>query len=397
METHQTYLTRAQRIIRKAMNTFIRIFSIVCGLHIVGLGLILLQPGCQLSRQAPPPDPSITKPSAPMAANPGPRHATPGRQAPRVVTPPRFEPMRPSSTTAPSSVADAFNADVDILEPLPLAGVPEAAPVRANNIHEVKRGDTLSGIARQYGTSLNELLRANNLRKDSIIQPGQEITIPTSTTEAAPASLAEDSLVYLVRRGDTLGKIARRYDVTVNDLRSANGLRGDNIQVGQQLRIPGVQPGTAPSSAPSPSAAPVSSPNSQPSVPLSDLTYTVRSGDTLGAIARRHGVSVANLRAANGISGSTIYVGQKLALPQGATAPTELAAPSVSARPAPAPASVQPAAPAQPAPIRIQPGTPARTVEDPELSALENLIPNEDIEIPLIPMEEGALPPDEQP
>lgn len=98
-----------------------------------------------------------------------------------------------------------------------------------------------------------------------------------------------DPNAYTVRRGDTLSSIAQRFGLTVDELRSRNNLRGDRILVGQSLIV------------------------GAPAAPA--ITYTVRSGDTLGKIASAHNTSVGALRSANKISGDTIHPGQQLSIP----------------------------------------------------------------------------------
>lgn len=96
---------------------------------------------------------------------------------------------------------------------------------------------------------------------------------------------------YTVRRGDTLSAIAKEFGLTVNELKARNGLTSDRINIGQTLIV----------------SAPVA-----PSV-----VYRVRSGDTLGKIARNHNTTVASIRSANNLSGDRIFPGQDLAIPAG--------------------------------------------------------------------------------
>jgi len=104
-------------------------------------------------------------------------------------------------------------------------------PAAANgpDVHVVQSGETLAGIAARYGTTVAELMRLNSLRNPDRIYAGQRLLLRAGTVGNG---------VHLVRRGQTLGSIARAYGVTVDDLRAANGLSGDLIFVGQRLRIP---------------------------------------------------------------------------------------------------------------------------------------------------------------
>lgn len=119
-----------------------------------------------------------------------------------------------------------------------------------------------------------------------------------------PGALAAGGTVR-VKSGDTLYEIARRSGVRVTQLRAWNGLKGNVIHPGQVLRLSG----TAPATPPKPTSSAARAPGN----------YTVRPGDTLSAIAERAGVSVAALRAANGLSGSLIRPGQRLKVPPRAT------------------------------------------------------------------------------
>ena len=143
----------------------------------------------------------------------------------------------------------------------------------AQSLHAVKRGDTLYGIARDYGVSLSRIIQDNKLT-DSRIFPGQELKIADD----------EGLSVYEVRSGDTLSEIAVRFDVEEGGLRATNGLTGDTINVGQRLRIPD----------------------------RSWRLYVVRDGDSLWEIARENGATVTELMALNDLGSHRIYPGQSL-------------------------------------------------------------------------------------
>ncbi|MDP2128648.1 MAG: N-acetylmuramoyl-L-alanine amidase [Pseudohongiella sp.] len=103
---------------------------------------------------------------------------------------------------------------------------------------------------------------------------------------------------YVVTRGDSLSLIAQRNNVSLSQLRSANNLRSDNIQVGQKLRIPGAGPTLVAASAP-------------PQV----SQHTIARGETLSGIAQRYSISLSRLREANQLRNDTIRVGQVLVIP----------------------------------------------------------------------------------
>ncbi len=114
---------------------------------------------------------------------------------------------------------------------------------------------------------------------------------------------------YKVQRGDTLSEIAKLTGVSVARLRTANGLRGNRIYAGQSLQLPGS------TTTSNPGMTNLASADMQSITTPQKLSYRVNRGETLSEIARATGVSVARLRAANGLRGSRIYAGQKLDIP----------------------------------------------------------------------------------
>jgi membrane-bound lytic murein transglycosylase D len=189
----------------------------------------------------------------------------------------------------PAAAAPTFEAKLAELAPY----VP---PKDTYVVHRVRRGETLSTIARRHGTSVSAIVRANNLRSRHRIQSGQRLKIPSrGATVRASTSIATGgqaaTLSHRVRRGDSLWKLASRYGTTVDRIKRDNGLRGDRLYVGQRLVI-------------------------NTGIPSGSRTYAVRRGDTVGKIARAHRVSLNSVLRANGLSrSSTIYPGQVLIIP----------------------------------------------------------------------------------
>ncbi len=108
----------------------------------------------------------------------------------------------------------------------------ESIPVTGNT-YVVKRGDTLYGIANKYNTTVDTLKNINNLTSNTL-SVGEILTLPGGNME----SLGEDFELYIVKRGDTLSSIARNYGILVSDLIQYNGLTSDVLSVGTQLLIP---------------------------------------------------------------------------------------------------------------------------------------------------------------
>lgn len=173
----------------------------------------------------------------------------------------------------------------------------DAAKESDTVIYTVKSGDTLSTVAERYNVSVTKLKRANRLTSN-MLRVGDRLEIPSSDRVERNVKPAPETRVHVVRSGDTLSEIGERYGVSVSKLRSANGLRGNSLRIGQRLVIP----------------ATASKVNKAQTVRQA-TTYRVRSGDTLIAIARRHHTTVSALQRANGLKGSALRVGQELRIP----------------------------------------------------------------------------------
>ncbi len=156
-------------------------------------------------------------------------------------------------------------------------------------VHTVKKGDTLYSIAREYETTVDEILKLNNLGTTAL-SIGQTLKIPQKT---------QSSLTYTVQKGDSLWKIANNFGVSVDSIIQANNLSGTNLSIGQQLIIPSTT--TTPPSTP----------------PEEDTTqlYVVKSGDSLWSIARQFNTTVAEIRRENNLTTDVLQVGQLLRIP----------------------------------------------------------------------------------
>ena len=163
--------------------------------------------------------------------------------------------------------------------------------------YTVQRGDTLWAIARRYGTTSGEIAEINNISNPNLIYPGQELRIPTNSTIEGEETRGTGDIIYTVQRGDSLSKIARKYNVTVAHIVELNDITNPNlIYPGEKLRI---------------TESDVT--NLSPIPKNNYSTYTVRRGDTLSGIARRFGVSVNYLVTANNIQNpNLIFPGQIL-------------------------------------------------------------------------------------
>ncbi|GFH40448.1 LysM peptidoglycan-binding domain-containing protein [Lactococcus insecticola] len=199
------------------------------------------------------------------------------------------------------------------------AGALALANTADADTYTVKSGDSLWAIAQKYHTTVANLATINKLSNASMIFVGQKIetsnvtttpSTPVTPTPAAPSAPAATATTYIVKSGDTLGAIAQRHGVSVASIVQNSGLSNPNlIFVGQKLII---KAGSATPTTPSPSpAAPAPVAPSQTAA----VYHTVKSGETLGAIAQKYGVSVAVIVKNTGLSNpNLIFVGQKLTI-----------------------------------------------------------------------------------
>lgn len=181
----------------------------------------------------------------------------------------------------------------------------QAAP--ASGVYLVQTGDTLFRLALRFGTTVSALQAANGLGGSTRIYVGQSLVIPGAGPAATPAPAgptpnpAAAGGRHTVLPGETLFRLALRYETTVAALQAANGLGSSTlIYVGQVLVIPGAA-GTTPAAPPAAGAA--------------AGTYRVQTGDTLFRLALTFGTTVAELQRLNALAGTTIYVGQLLSVP----------------------------------------------------------------------------------
>jgi len=172
--------------------------------------------------------------------------------------------------------------------------------------HKVRKGETLEAIAKKYRTDTKSILLANNMRRPAPVAVGTTLRVPLECPPERPAAPQtakgsapkREPVEHVVRQGDSLFNIAKRYGTTTEDIQRLNNLSGTGLSVGQVLKL-----------VPAPPPAKTEPPK------LSQNVYAVRTGDTVFSIAKKHNMTVERLLALNRLnSKSTLQPGQKIAV-----------------------------------------------------------------------------------
>lgn len=177
--------------------------------------------------------------------------------------------------------------------------IPVAYPPQSDYIyHQVRPGETLSTVAAKYRTSVQSIARGNNIRKQDSIAAGQILKLPRKGTTVSVAEKRdkpryEQPKIHVVKSGDSLWNIAKRYGATTKDIQELNNLASTNLSIGQALKIPGGK--------------------DEIRAGETLVTYKVKRGDSAFQIAQRHKMSLEQFLRINQLTPrSQIYPGQKL-------------------------------------------------------------------------------------
>lgn len=166
-------------------------------------------------------------------------------------------PAAPSSTQAPAAPASGATA-VPTTRPSTPTPAPTATPITGLREHTVASGETLFSIAARYGTTAAAIANTNGITDLSLVRIGQVLRIPPPGASSSAATTVMRTTTHEVARGETLSGIAARYDTTPQVIRDLNGLTGDVVRIGEQLRVPAAA--ATPTPRPAPTAAPTARP-----------------------------------------------------------------------------------------------------------------------------------------
>lgn len=166
------------------------------------------------------------------------------------------------------------------------AGYNYTPPKGSGNVYVVQKGDSLWSIANKFNVSVNDIIAANNL-SNNLLQIGQTLKIPTQEEDTE----ITDFLVYTVQKGDSLYKIAKQFSVDVDDIIKLNKLGTTALSINQQLLIPKKDT-------------------------VDDGIYVVQKGDSLYSIALKNGLTVDEIKNANNLTSNVLSIGQKLLIPK---------------------------------------------------------------------------------
>lgn len=269
----------------------LQIFGAVVAIHLLAFIFIFASPGCQSSpRNIPTPDATVPTASAPApestvaynAVTPPADLGTGVSTYTPPATPGRASPTRPGSPNA-AAITPAKPVAEDV------------APV---STYTVGKGDSLWSIAKKNHLTVGELAKANNLTAGAALQPGKKLIVPGKpapapvkdlSTTPAPASApvatepkltstaaarsGGEAVKHTVQPGEKLGTIAKKYQVTVGELASANNITDPaKIRVGQQLVIPGFKAVGTKTGSTHAAAKPAAPAAEKPAAPAKDQT-----------------------------------------------------------------------------------------------------------------------------
>ncbi|WP_409405167.1 LysM peptidoglycan-binding and 3D domain-containing protein [Priestia megaterium] len=219
-------------------------------------------------------------------------------------------------------------------------GIADAASADTDT-HKVKAGETLFSISQQHNVTVEDLKKWNGL-SSTLIYANQTLQIGSTSTDSSSSSTpttTSSNHTYTVKSGDTLYRIAKNNGTSVQQLKEWNNLSSHLIYVNQVLKINGT--GTV-SSSPSASVQEKTNETQASPAPSNSKSYKVQPGDTMWSVAQRHGISISQLKQWNNLSSNTIYINQVLQVGGQAAAQAKPSTPSPSTPSTSAPSTSAP-------------------------------------------------------
>jgi LysM repeat protein len=291
------------------------VVAIVVGVHCLAVGSIVLIQGCGTTRSPAPVSSGVEPRMPPRAAD---------------VTEPRYTPPVVERKSVKS------------VKPLPAV----------TTTYIVGKGDSLSVLAKRFNLKVSEIMALNHISNPDMIRSGQTLILPGKVDVSAPVPQPKearpkpkaDGNVYVIKRGDSLSKIAADFGTTVNAIKEANGLKDNRIYAGKEIIIPGRRSEAKPSAAPAVIGKPVletdepeedevdesgfedietaveptgaqimpeTAGNTDNSLPV----HVVAPGEDLYSVAMKWSVSVDELKELNGLTTTELKAGDRLSIP----------------------------------------------------------------------------------
>ena len=166
-------------------------------------------------------------------------------------------------------------------------------------IYTVKKGDSLYTIAKKFNTTVNEIMKTNSLGSTTL-SINQQLKIKTKSSNLTTVlecigdpnlyEVKEETTTYIVKKGDSLYLIAKRFNTTVNEIIKLNNLKSTSLSINQELKIP----------------------NTSSSTGLENISYTVKKGDSLYSIAKQFNTTVNKIKDKNNLTTNSLNIGQIL-------------------------------------------------------------------------------------
>ena len=195
-----------------------------------------------------------------------------------------------------NKIKELNNLESNIILPGQILIIKEQTTPPQPTTYKVQKGDTLYSISQQFNTTVDEIKKLNNITSNNIYI-NQELYIPSSNTlpsNPLPTPPIDDdeneeSSAYIVKKGDSLWKISRDYNISVKDLIDINNLTTTTLQIGDKLLVP-IKTNV-------------------------EQTYIVKRGDTLWSIAKENNITVNELKEKNNLTSNLLSIGQTIIIP----------------------------------------------------------------------------------